>query len=51
MGPLEKGYSPEDVAASFYHNLGIDHTKEYQSNIGRPIMIVREGHVIRELFA
>lgn len=51
MGPLEKGYAPEEVAASFYHNLGIDHTKEYQSGIGRPIMIVREGHVINELFA
>ena len=51
MGPLEKGYSPEDVAASFYHNLGVDHTREYHTNIGRPIMIVREGHVIKELFA
>jgi hypothetical protein len=39
------------VAASFYHNLGIDHTKEYHSSTGRPITIVRDGTVIRELFA
>ena len=51
MGPADKGISPEDVAASFYHNLGIDHTKEYHTSIGRPIMLVREGHIINELFA
>ncbi len=49
--PLNEGYSPDDVAASFYHNLGIDHTKEYHTNTGRPVMIVREGNVINELFA
>lgn len=49
--PLNDGFSPDDVAASFYHNLGIDHTKEYHTNTGRPVMIVREGHVIDELFA
>ena len=49
--PLEKGYTPDDVAASFYHALGIDHTKEYHTNIGRPITIVRDGVVIPELFA
>lgn len=51
MGPLDKAITPEDVAASFYHNLGIDHTKEYHTSIGRPIMVVRDGHVIPELFA
>ena len=48
--PAAKGFSPDDVAASFYHNLGIDHTKEYHSTTGRPIMIVRNGTVIPELF-
>jgi hypothetical protein len=48
--PRGDGYSPDDVAASFYYNLGIDHTKEYQTDIGRPIMLVRHGKVIRELF-
>lgn len=50
-GPLNDGYSPDDVAASFYHTLGIDHTKEYRTSTGRPVMIVRDGHVIPELFA
>jgi len=49
--PASKGYSPDDVAASFYHTLGIDHTKEYHTNIGRPITIVRDGTIIPELFA
>jgi uncharacterized protein (DUF1501 family) len=49
--PAGKGFSPDDVAASYYHALGIDHEKEYHTSTGRPIMIVREGHVIRELFA
>jgi hypothetical protein len=48
--PLTDGYSPADVAASFYRTLGIDHTKEYHTNTGRPITIVRDGHVIDELF-
>jgi len=49
--PLNDGFSPDDVAASYYHNLGVDHTKEYQSTTGRPITIVRDGEIIRDLFA
>ncbi|MCH7988798.1 MAG: DUF1501 domain-containing protein [Planctomycetes bacterium] len=45
------GFSPDDAAASLYHNLGIDHTKEYHSSTGRPITIVRDGDVIEQLFA
>jgi uncharacterized protein (DUF1501 family) len=48
--PLNEGFSPDDVAASFYHALGIDHQQEYHTNTGRPVMIVRNGHVIPELF-
>jgi uncharacterized protein (DUF1501 family) len=51
MQPAEKGFSPDDVAASFYQNLGIDHTKEYHSSTGRPITIVRDGSPIRELYS
>ena len=47
--PLDVGYSPDDVAATFFHTLGIDHTKEYHTNTGRPVMIVRDGTPIREL--
>ena len=32
--PAEKAITPDNIAASFYHSLGIDHHKEYQTNIG-----------------
>jgi hypothetical protein len=47
--PVGDGISPSDVAASFYSQLGIDHTQEYHTNTGRPIMLVRDGRVIQEL--
>ena len=49
--PKNEGFSPDDVAATFYHTLGIDHKKEYHSTSGRPIMIVRDGHIIKNLLA
>jgi hypothetical protein len=52
MGPASgDGIAPDDVAASFYHTLGIDVRKEYQTNTGRPMAIVRNGTPIKELFA
>jgi hypothetical protein len=51
MGPASgDGISPDDVAASFYHCLGIDIHKEYHTPTGRPVAIVRNGSVIKELF-
>jgi hypothetical protein len=51
MGPASgDGISPDDVAASFYHSLGIDTRKEYHTPTGRPVAIVRNGSVIKELF-
>ncbi|MGH9174888.1 MAG: DUF1501 domain-containing protein [Vicinamibacterales bacterium] len=51
-GPADgDGISPDDVAASFYHSLGIDAAKEYHTPTGRPIAIVRHGTLIKELFA
>jgi hypothetical protein len=46
-----KGISPDDVAASFYHSLGIDAAKEYRTPTGRPVAIVRNGMVVNELFS
>lgn len=51
LGPVGEIYKPDHVAASFFHNLGIDPHKEYQTNIGRPVMIVRDGEIIPSLFA
>ena len=45
----DDAFTPDDAAATFYHALGIDHTKEYHTNIGRPITIVRDGSVIKQL--
>ena len=45
------GISPDDVAASFYHALGIDAAKEYRTPSGRPVSIVRNGALIKGLFA
>lgn len=50
-GPRHEGISPDDVAASFYYNLGIDPQLEYDSNTGRPITLVRDGKVIDQLFS
>ena len=47
--PKDRVITPDDVAATFYHSLGIDHTKEYHTPTGRPVMIVRDGKVIPEL--
>ena len=48
-GPKDRVITPDDVAATFYHTLGIDHTKEYHTPTGRPVMIVRDGKPIPEL--
>ncbi len=50
LGPVNEKRTPDDVAASFFHNLGIDHRTEYHTNTGRPVMLVRDGNVIPELF-
>jgi hypothetical protein len=49
MGPASEAITPDQVAATFYHSLGIDFRKEYHTNTGRPVMIVREGSVIEGL--
>jgi uncharacterized protein (DUF1501 family) len=43
--------TPEDVAATALHVLGIDPHKEYATATGRPIQIVRDGSVMEKLFA
>ena len=48
-GPKNDLIKPEDVAATFYRTLGIDHRKEYQTTIGRPISVVRDGNLLNDL--
>ena len=49
--PAGQAYSPDDLAASFFHNLGIDPRTEFQTNVGRPITLVRDGTPIVPLFS
>jgi hypothetical protein len=49
--PDGHGFSPSDVAATFYHCQGIDPAQEYHLSSGGPIAIVRDGRVIRELLS
>jgi hypothetical protein len=48
-GPKDRVITPDDVATTFYSTLGIDPRKEYLTPSGRPVMIVRNGEVLREL--
>lgn len=50
QGPVGEPITPDQVAASFYHSLGIDFRKEYHTSTGRPVTIVRDGSLIPGLF-
>ena len=51
MGPASDADHARFDRQSFYHALGIDYHKEYHTNTGRPVMIVRDGEVIESLFS
>jgi hypothetical protein len=46
----ENVYSPEDFAASIYTKMGIDPNQTLQTTAGRPVHLVNNGRLIRELF-
>lgn len=45
-GPAGVSFTPDDLAATFYQNIGIDPKTEFEANSGRPITLVRDGNVI-----
>jgi uncharacterized protein (DUF1501 family) len=47
--PAGNPHGPEDLAATIYHLLGIDPAEEFYTPEGRPVPIVNNGRVIREL--
>lgn len=49
-GPANDAITPDDVAASFYRNLGIDPMMEFNTGTGRPITLVRDGSPVNQLF-
>ena len=42
---------PDDLGASLFHALGIDHHKEYYTRTDRPVSLIPNGRVISALFA
>ncbi len=46
----ENVYRPEDFAASLYTKMGIDPHQTLHTNTGRPVRLVNEGRLIKELF-
>ena len=47
----ENVYKPEDFAASLYTKMGIDPNHVLHTSTGRPIHLVNNGRLIKELFA
>jgi uncharacterized protein (DUF1501 family) len=47
--PANNPHGPEDLAATIYHLMGIDHTEDFHTPEGRPVPLVNGGRVMREL--
>jgi uncharacterized protein (DUF1501 family) len=47
--PSERPVSPKDILCTIYHLLGIDPHRTIPDRLGRPIPLVAEGNVVREL--
>ena len=46
----ENVYRPEDFAASLYTKMGVDPNQTLHTNTGRPVSLVNDGRLIKELF-
>ena len=44
-------YAPEDFAASIYTKMGINHERTLHTAANRPVQLVDNGRLIKELFA
>ena len=47
--PVENPLTPQDLLATVYHHLGIDHKQAFLDYFGRPVHILPSGEVIKEL--
>jgi hypothetical protein len=47
--PADEPCSPADVAATVFHSLGVEPTREIRTISGRPMQIFREGKVLEPL--
>jgi hypothetical protein len=46
MAPSNDPCTPDDVAATLFHTLGLDPHRELQTPTGRPVQLFREGRVL-----
>ncbi|MCS6865791.1 MAG: DUF1501 domain-containing protein [Gemmataceae bacterium] len=51
MAPSSEPVTPDDIASTIFHNLGIDPHMELQTPTGRPMQLFREGKVIDKILA
>jgi hypothetical protein len=49
MAPATDPVTPDDLAATIFHQLGIRPDTELQSPTGRPMQLFREGKVVEKL--
>jgi hypothetical protein len=49
MAPATEPVSPDDVASTLFHQLGINPHSELQTPTGRPIQLFREGRIVNGL--
>jgi hypothetical protein len=49
MAPNLDPCTPDDLASTIFHQLGIEPTTELQTPTGRPVQLFREGKVIEKL--
>lgn len=47
--PAERPISPKDILCTIYHLLGIDPHRMIPDRLGRPLPLVAEGSIVREL--
>jgi uncharacterized protein (DUF1501 family) len=47
--PTQRPYTPKDVLATVYRHLGIDASRAFADETGRPVPILNEGRAIAEL--
>jgi hypothetical protein len=51
MAPSTEACTPDDIAATIFHNLGINPHTELTTPTGRPVQLFREGRVVQRLLA
>ncbi|MBM3457298.1 MAG: DUF1501 domain-containing protein, partial [Armatimonadetes bacterium] len=47
--PVERPVKPEDLAATIYRAMGVDHLALLETPLGRPVQVVSDGEPIHEL--